>query len=75
MKILSRALFLLFILIGVLSAFPSLAPYLPVGLGAPARALALGIPPGDVAGPLLANAVLIAAMAGLSWLSFRRQEL
>ncbi|HET9344944.1 MAG TPA: ABC transporter permease subunit [Candidatus Limnocylindrales bacterium] len=64
-----------FILIGVLSAFPSLAPYLPVGLGAPARALALGIPPGDVAGPVLANAVLIAAMAGLSWLSFRRQEL
>ena len=64
-----------FIVIGVLSVFPSIAPYVPVGLGAPARALALGLPPGDVVGPVLANVALIAMMAGLSWVSFRRQEL
>ena len=61
--------------VGILSAFPSIAPYLPVGLGAPARALALGQPAGDVIGPLLANVGYIAAALGLSWLSFRRQEL
>jgi ABC-2 type transport system permease protein len=64
-----------FIVIGVLSVFPAIAPYLPVGLGAPARALALGMPPGDLAGPIVANVGLIAAAVGLSWLSFRRQEL
>ena len=66
---------LAFIVIGFLSVFPSIAPYLPVGLGAPARALALGIPAGDVVGPVLANAALVVVMAALSWLSFRRQEL
>jgi ABC-2 type transport system permease protein len=64
-----------FIVIGVLSVFPSVAPYLPVGLGAPARALALGMPVGEIAGPIVANVALIAAAVGLSWLSFRRQEL
>jgi ABC-type transport system involved in multi-copper enzyme maturation permease subunit len=64
-----------FIVIGVMSVFPAIVPYLPVGPGAPARALALGMPPGDVVGPVLANLGLIAAMTGLSWLAFRRQEL
>ena len=64
-----------FIAIGILSAFPAIAPYLPVGLGAPARALALGQPVDDLLRPLVATLVLIAAMIGLSWLSFRRQEL
>jgi ABC-2 type transport system permease protein len=64
-----------FIAIGVLSVFPAVAPYLPVGLGAPARALALGMPPGDLAGPIAANVALVLAMVGLSWLSFRHQEL
>ena len=64
-----------FVVIGILSAFPSIAPYLPVGLGAPAHALALGQPPGDLLGPIAANVGLILAAAALSWLSFRRQEL
>ena len=64
-----------FVVIGILSAFPSIAAYLPVGLGAPARALALGQPAGDLLGPILANVALIAAAVGLAWLSFRRQEL
>ena len=62
--------------IGVLSAFPAIAPYLPTGLGAPARALALGRRSTDAAAarssrrsPSSARAVAIA------WLSFRRQEL
>jgi ABC-2 type transport system permease protein len=64
-----------FIVIGILSVFPAIAPYLPVGLGAPARALALGLPVGDVVGPVVATLALIGAALGLSWLSFRRQEL
>jgi hypothetical protein len=64
-----------FILIGILSAFPSIAPFLPVGLGAPARALALGQPVDDLLRPLVANVALIAATLALSWASFRRQEL
>jgi hypothetical protein len=64
-----------FIVIGILSAFPAIAPYLPVGLGAPARAVALGQPPGDLVGPLLANVALIVVAPALAWLSFRRQEL
>jgi ABC-2 type transport system permease protein len=64
-----------FVVIGILSAFPSIAPYLPVGLGAPARALALGQPVDDLLRPVLANVALIAAAVGLSWLAFRRQEL
>jgi ABC-2 type transport system permease protein len=66
---------LAFIVVGILSAFPAVAPYLPVGLGAPARALALGQPPGDLLGPLLVNVALIVAATAFSWLSFRRQEL
>jgi ABC-2 type transport system permease protein len=64
-----------FIVIGILSVFPAVAPYLPVGLGAPARALALGQPVGDVVGPVVATLALIGGAIGLSWLSFRRQEL
>jgi ABC-type transport system involved in multi-copper enzyme maturation permease subunit len=64
-----------FIVIGVLSAFPALVPYLPVGLGAPARALALGQPVDDLLRPILATLVLIGGTLALAWLSFRRQEL
>jgi hypothetical protein len=64
-----------FIVIGILSAFPAVAPYLPVGLGAPARALALGQPVDDVLRPLIATVALIAAAVAIAWASFRRQEL
>jgi len=64
-----------FILIGVLSAFPAIAPYLPVGLGAPARALALGQPVEDALRPVLATISLVGASVVIAWLSFRRQEL
>jgi ABC-2 type transport system permease protein len=64
-----------FIVIGVLSIFPAVVPYLPVGLGAPARALALGQPVDDLLRPLLATIGVIGACLALAWLSFRRQEL
>jgi len=64
-----------FLVVGLLSIVPAIAPYLPTGLGAPARALSLGVAGPDVLGPTLATVVLIAAAATIAWLSFRRQEL
>ncbi|HEY6012774.1 MAG TPA: ABC transporter permease subunit [Candidatus Limnocylindrales bacterium] len=64
-----------FIVLGILSIVPAIGTYLPTGLGAPARALALGQPGVDVLGPTVAAIVLIGALAGVSWLAFRRQEL
>ena len=64
-----------FILVGILSIAPPLAHYLPVGLGEPARAMALGTTPADTLGPVAATILLIVGVLALSWLSFRRQEL
>jgi ABC-2 type transport system permease protein len=64
-----------FIVLGILSIVPTLGHYLPTGLGEPARGLALGGAGVDVLGPTLASIALIAVLTGLSWLSFRRQEL
>ncbi len=64
-----------FIVVGVLGIVPALGPVLPTGLGAPARALALGITGPDLAGPVLATTALIGACGILAWLVFRRQEL
>jgi ABC-2 type transport system permease protein len=64
------------VLLAILAALPTLAPYLPAGIsGAPAQAVALGTDPGPLAGPLLANVGIVAALAGLSWVAFRHQEL
>ncbi len=64
-----------FIVLGVLSIVPTLGRYLPTGLGAPARDLALGLPGSDVLGPTVASVALIAGVCGICWLAFRRQEL
>lgn len=64
-----------FIVVGILGIVPAIAPYLPTGLGAPARALALGQSGTDVFAPTVAAIVLIAALFWIAWLSFRRQEL
>lgn len=62
--------------VGLVSTLPTVAPYTPAGIsGAPAQALALGTDPGPLIGPLLVNLGLVAALAALSWLVFRRQEL
>jgi ABC-2 type transport system permease protein len=64
------------LLVGLVSTLPSVAPYTPAGIsGTPAEALALGTDPGTLAGPLLVNIGFVVALAALSWLAFRRQEL
>jgi ABC-2 type transport system permease protein len=64
-----------FIVLGILSIVPAIAPYLPTGLGAPARALALGLSGVDIVGPTAAAVVLVVGLVLVAWLSFRRQEL
>jgi hypothetical protein len=48
---------------------------MPTSLWGAADALALGTVPDALAGPVLANVALILAALGVSWWSFRRQEL
>ena len=64
-----------FIGLGLLGIVPAIGRYLPTGLGAPARDLALGQSGVDVLGPTIASIVLIGALVVLAWLAFRRQEL
>src|SRR6476660_2288858 len=47
-----------FIVLGILGIVPAIGRYLPTGLGAPARGLALGQPGIDVLGPTVASVVL-----------------
>jgi ABC-2 type transport system permease protein len=64
------------IVLAAVSALPRVAPYTPAGLsGQPALQLGVGADPGGLIGPVLANVALVLALAGLSWLAFRRQEL
>jgi ABC-2 type transport system permease protein len=64
-----------FIVVGILGVLPGVGPYLPTGIGGPARSLALGIPGPDSVGPTVATLVLIGVAALAAWLAFRRQEL
>ena len=64
-----------FIVLGILGIIPVVGTYLPTGLGAPARALALGLGHVDALGPMAASAGLIVGLVVISWLAFRRQEL
>ena len=64
-----------FILLGVLGIVPAIGHYLPIGLGVPARSLALGQGGVDVLGPAIASVGLVAGLIGAAWLAFRRQEL
>ncbi|HET7645770.1 MAG TPA: ABC transporter permease subunit [Candidatus Limnocylindria bacterium] len=64
------------IVLAMVAAVPSIAPYLPAGIsGAPAAAIALGTDPGPLLGPIAANVGLVVALAALGWVVFRRQEL
>jgi hypothetical protein len=64
-----------FLVLGILSIVPGVGTYLPTGLGAPARALALGLAHVDALGPMAASVGLIGGLVVVSWLAFRRQEL
>lgn len=60
----------------LVAVLPNVAPYTPAGLsGGPAAAVALGHDPGPLIGPILVNLAIVAGLAGISWLVFRRQEL
>jgi ABC-2 type transport system permease protein len=61
--------------VALISALPTIGPYSPGGLSAPGQALALGLDPGNLVGPILVNLGLLAALLLASWLAFRRQEL
>jgi len=63
------------IVIGILSAFPAIAQWLPTGLAGPTRAFALGVAGPPLLPPLIGSVVVIGGSALLAWLSFRRQEL
>jgi ABC-2 type transport system permease protein len=63
-----------FIVIGIIGVVPAIGPYLPTGLGAPARGLALGLAGVDALGPTIASVALIVGLVAAAWLSFRRQE-
>jgi len=63
------------IVLAVVSALPTVGPFTPGGLNAPGAALAVGKDAGGVVGPLVVNLAGIAAIFGIAWLAFRRQEL
>ena len=64
-----------FIALGIVGIVPAIGRYLPTGLFEPARGLALGQTGVDAFGPTVATLAFIAALVGVAWLSFRRQEL
>jgi hypothetical protein len=63
------------LILGILGALPVIGPYMPPQLGEPGRALALGLDPGWILGPIFFNLALVPVLFGLTWLVFRRQEL
>jgi ABC-2 type transport system permease protein len=64
-----------FIGAGIASAIPTIGQYMPNSLSTPAVALALGLPGGDLAGPILVNLALVVLALGGAWIAFRGQEL
>ncbi len=67
--------FAFLVLTGIVGAVPTVGRFTPGGLLGPARALGLGLAPGDIAGPVVVNLAFVALLAVLSWAAFRRQEL
>lgn len=64
-----------FIGAGIASAIPTIGQYMPNSLSTPAVALALGLPGGDMAGPILVNLALVVLALGGASIAFRGQEL
>ncbi|HET7473557.1 MAG TPA: ABC transporter permease subunit [Candidatus Limnocylindrales bacterium] len=64
-----------FVVVGIASAIPPLARFVPTGLGPVIHGVSLGRPVTDPWTPIVATALLIAAAGVVSWLAFRRQEL
>lgn len=67
--------FVALVVTGVFGAIPGIGAYAPTGLSTPAIALGLGLPAGDLLGPIVVNVALVGLVLGLAELAFRRQEL
>jgi ABC-2 type transport system permease protein len=63
------------IVLGILGVIPAIGRFLPGGLGATARGLALGQFEVDGVTPVVSSVVLVVGLVGVAWLAFRRQEL
>ena len=61
--------------LALISALPNIARYTPGGLPGIGSALVAGTDAGEVIAPVLVNIGFVVAMAALSWLAFRNQEL
>jgi ABC-2 type transport system permease protein len=64
-----------FIVLGVVSIIPVAGRFLPAGLGAAARGLALGLPGVNVVEPAVGTVVLIGVAVAAATGAFRREEL
>jgi ABC-2 type transport system permease protein len=60
---------------GIVAQLPVVGDYMPTSLGKIASDLVMGRDSGFVLGPILFNIALVPALFGLTWLTFRRQEL
>ena len=67
--------FAAFLVVGILSALPTIGASMPTSLWGAADLLALGQVPDPLAGPVLVNLGIVLAAVGLAWWSFRGQEL
>lgn len=63
------------VLVAFLGALPEVGSYTPGGLSSAGRALALGQQPERLIGPVVVNLAVVAAVFGVAWWAFRRQEL
>ena len=67
--------FVAFAVTAALGNLPVVGPFMPGSLAAPAQALAVGVEPGPVVGPVAVTVAMVLGLATVSWLAFRRQEL
>ena len=58
-----------------LGALPGVGEYMPTGLYAPARAVAMGEPTPNLFLPVAVNLILVIVSLFFAWFSFRRQSL
>ena len=63
------------LVLGILANLPVIGEYMPTSLGTIALNMMLGKDPGFVLGPILFNIALVPILFGITWLTFRRQEL
>jgi len=67
--------FVAFLVLGLLVTVPVIGAWSPLALLGPASDLALGTASASFVGPLLFNLALVPILFGITWASFRRQEL